>query len=574
MINKRLVGMVPETKKYVALSVLWQVLSLICNVLFMYVVTRSLANVFTNKALNDELPLILKATTLTIFIRFMSNIVISRLSFLSSKAVKTNLRAGLYQKLLDLGYKYNEKFSLSELVQLSTEGIEQLEIYFAAYLPQLFYSMLAPVILFIVLFPIHRITAVVLLICVPIIPVAIALVQTLAKKLLSKYWNKYTKLGSSFLDNLQGLTTLKIYSSDEYKNNEMNREAEEFRKITMKVLSMQLNSITIMDLVAYGGAALGIFTALLGLKNGNISMADCFFIILISADFFIPMRQMGSLFHVAMNGMAASKKMFQIFDLDIENENEKNDFPNSSKIILDKLCFAYDDSNKEILSNLSLSFDVGSYAIVGESGSGKSTLAYILSGKNRNYKGSLKVGDIELKSIKRAGINKALAYIGHDSFLFKGTVRENLKMAAATATDDELWEVLKRVNLKAFFENENGLDTMINERASNLSGGQRQRLALARALLYDCNIYIFDEATSNIDAKSEDYIMKEAYRLSKSKLVIIISHRLANVVNADMIYVLDASSLVESGTHEELLKNKGSYAALYETQQSLEQYIG
>ncbi len=573
MISKRLIGLVPESKRYILLSVIMQILSLFANAVFMYVVTDSIADAFSSRGIGNNISVLIMAAILTIGIRFLCNIVINRVSFLSSRAVKTALRSKLYKKLIQLSYKYNERFTLSELTQLSTEGIEQLEIYFAAYLPQFFYSMTAPVILFAILFPIHRLTAIVLLVCVPMIPVAIALVQTVAKKLLSKYWNKYTSLGSSFLDNLQGLTTLKIYNSDEYKNQEMNKEAEEFRKITMRVLSMQLNSIIIMDLIAYGGAALGIFTALMGLKSGSISMAQCFFIILISADFFIPMRQMGSLFHVAMNGMAASKKLFQIFESDTEDEDKKRDLANDREIVLENLCFSY-DGKKEVLSDLNLRFNVGSYAIVGNSGSGKSTLASILSGKNKNYTGSCKIGGTELSNVKSDCLHKALVYIGYDSFLFKGTVRENLKIADENADDGKMWEVLKRVNLNGFFESENGLDTMLNERASNLSGGQRQRLALARALLFDSDIYIFDEATSNIDVESENSIMREARELSKSKTVIIISHRLANVVESDKIYVLDNSRLAEVGTHNELLKNNGHYADLWETQQSLERYVG
>lgn len=574
MISKRLIESVPKSKRYILLSVFMQILSLFANVGFIYVITRSIDEAFNNRGLTDKsISVLIIAVLLTVCIRFLCNIVINRISFLSSRAVKVTLRSKLYSKLINLSYKYNEGFTLSELTQLFTEGIEQLEIYFAAYLPQFFYSMTAPVILFAILFPIHKVTAIVLFAGVPMIPAAIAAVQSIAKKLLSGYWNKYTSLGNSFLDNLQGLTTLKIYNSDEYKNKEMNKKAEEFRKITMRVLGMQLNSIIIMDLIAYGGAALGIFTALLGLKDGNITMAQCFFIILISADFFIPMRQMGSLFHVAMNGVAAGEKMFRILNANVDDESKQKDLPDNKDIIFENLSFSY-DGQKEILSHINLSFSIGSYAIVGESGSGKSTIASILSGKHKNYSGSCKIGGIELRDIKTSCLNKALAYIGHESFLFKGSVKENLKTADENADESKMWEVLKRVNLQGFFEGENGLDTMIDERAGNLSGGQRQRLALARALLFDSDIYIFDEATSNIDAESENAIMREARNLAKNKIVIIISHRLFNVIESDRIYLLDNSKIVQTGTHNELLENNGHYADLWETQQSLEEYVG
>ena len=409
-----------------------------------------------------------------------------------------------------------------------------------------------------------------LLVCVPLIPAAIAAVQTWAKKLLSKYWGQYTALGDTFLENLQGLTTLKIYRADDFKNDEMNVEAEKFRKITMKVLTMQLNSITIMDLIAYGGAALGIVMSVTQYSKGNVSLAGCLLIIMLSAGFFIPMRQLGSFFHIAMNGMAAGQKIFRLLDLP-EAEEKKADCPKGDIVCRD-LHFSY-DNDREILSGVNMTFKRGAFtAIVGESGCGKSTISAILTGRNKGYGGSVSVGETELPEIREADLMENITYISHQSYLFKGTVRDNLLMGKPDASDSELWEVLERVNLADFVRNEKGLDTGLSEKASNLSGGQCQRLALARALLHDSPIYIFDEATSNIDVESENDIMNEIQNLAESKTVILISHRLVNVVKADAIYVMVNGKIAESGKHRELLENKADYEKLWEAQQRLENY--
>ena len=413
-----------------------------------------------------------------------------------------------------------------------------------------------------------------LLICVPLIPVSIAVVQTWAKKLLSKYWGQYTALGDTFLENLEGLTTLKIYKADEYKNKQMNEESEKFRKITMKVLTMQLNSITIMDLIAYGGAALGVIMAATQLKAGNVSVAGALLIILLSADFFIPMRQLGSFFHIAMNGMAASDKIFRLLDIEENDSQAGKAFPADASIVCKNLSFAYkDNTERKVVKGADLTFAKGTLtALVGESGCGKSTISAILMGRNKGYEGNVLVGDTELSDIAENEIFKNITYISHQSFLFKGTVRDNLKMAGGDITDSQMWDALSKVNLSDFLKAEDGLDTKLNEGASNFSGGQRQRLALARALLHDSPYYIFDEATSNIDVESEDVIMKQIESLAGKKGVILISHRLVNVVNAGNIYVMNSGVVAESGTHEQLVKAGGEYAKLWDAQMSLENY--
>ena len=570
MIDKRLIRTVRESKKYIAWNVIYQWISLVANITMMVSIADLLSRLFANTADRENFVCTVIVVAAAVGIRYFCAVQSAKMGYLSSKAVKKVLREKIYRKLLRLGSSYKEKAQTSEIVQISVEGVEQLETYFGAYLPQFFYAMLAPLTLFIVLGFVNVPAAAVLLVCVPLIPAAIAAVQTWAKKLLSKYWGQYTALGDTFLENLQGLTTLKIYRADDFKNDEMNVEAEKFRKITMKVLTMQLNSITIMDLIAYGGAALGIVMSVTQYSKGNVSLAGCLLIIMLSADFFIPMRQLGSFFHIAMNGMAAGQKIFRFLDLP-EAEEKKADCPKGDIVCRD-LHFSY-DNDREILSGVNMTFKRGAFtAIVGESGCGKSTISAILTGRNKGYGGSVSVGETELSEIREADLMENITYISHQSYLFKGTVRDNLLMGKPDASDSELWEVLERVNLADFVRNEKGLDTGLSEKASNLSGGQCQRLALARALLHDSPIYIFDEATSNIDVESENDIMNEIQNLAESKTVILISHRLVNVVKADAIYVMVNGKIAESGKHRELLENKADYEKLWEAQQRLEKY--
>ena len=574
MINKRLIGTVSESKKYVAGNVVLQWCSLTANIAMMTTITSLLASLWAKTADKDCILITVVVAAIAVITRFVCTVGASRMGYLSSRAVKKTLRERIYKKLLRLGASYNQQVKTSEVVQVAVEGVDQLETYFGAYLPQFFYAMLAPLTLFVYLSFVSMPSAVVLLVCVPLIPVSIAAVQTWAKKLLSKYWGQYTALGDTFLENLQGLTTLKIYQADDFKNEEMNRESEKFRKITMKVLTMQLNSITIMDLIAYGGAALGVIMAATQFRAGKVTLAGALLIILLAADFFIPMRQLGSFFHIAMNGMAASDKIFRLLDLP-EPERKTAKVPEDCSIVCDGLQFAYEE--QEILHGISMEFPKGSFtSIVGESGCGKSTVAAILMGRNKGYSGSVKIGGMELRDIDETSLMKNITYISHQSYLFKGTVRDNLLMGKPDASDSELWEMLARVNLADFMKSENGLDTFLTEKASNLSGGQCQRLALARALLHDSPVYIFDESTSNIDVESENDIMREIHALAKAeygkKTVILISHRLANVTVSDNIYVMDKGNIVESGKHEELLVEGVVYKELWNAQQSLENY--
>ncbi len=569
MIDKRLIGTVSESKKYVFGNVAFQWVSLVANMTLMTAISGLLAGLLTGNSGSIGITAVIAVIALAI--RFGCAIGAARMGYLSSKAVKKTLRELIYKKLLRLGASYKEQVQTSEIVQVAVEGVDQLETYFGAYLPQFFYAMLAPLTLFVYLCFVNVPAAIVLLICVPMIPVAIAAVQTWAKKLLSKYWGQYTALGDTFLENLQGLTTLKIYQSDAFKNVEMNEQAEKFRVITMKVLTMQLNSITIMDFIAYGGAALGIILATTQFRAGHVDLMGCLLIILLAADFFLPMRQLGSFFHIAMNGMAASDKIFKLLDLP-EAEIKTTLCPDDTTIRCENLRFSY-EVDREILHGVSLEFPQGSFtAIVGESGCGKSTIASILMGRNKGYTGSVTVGGAELKELNEASLMEKFTYISHQSYLYKGTVRDNLLMGQPAATDAKLWDVLEAVKLADFLRSEQGLDTRLTSRGENFSGGQRQRLALARALLHDSPVYIFDEATSNIDVESENDIMALVHELAKTKTIILISHRLANVTQSDRIYVMDRGSITETGTHEELLKNNKHYAQLWNAQQQLENY--
>ena len=596
MINKRLIGIVPESRKYITGNVVLQWLSLVANIVMMTAIATLLSALYIYREMSTVFSGAIVTVLVALIIRFGCTIGASKMSYLSSKEVKKTLRRLIYEKLLRLGASYQEQTTTSEVVQVAVEGVDQLETYFGAYLPQFFYAMLAPLTLFVYLCFINVPSAVVLLLCVPLIPVAIAAVQTWAKKLLSKYWGQYTALGDTFLENLQGLTTLKIYQSDGFKNDEMNAESEKFRKITMKVLTMQLNSITIMDFIAYGGAALGIILSVSQMRAGKVGLEGCLLIILLAADFFIPMRQLGSFFHIAMNGMAASEKIFRLLDLP-ERENgsetvadadsskasaeakggivaQNSQFPKNGDICLEQTHFAY-ETDREILHGINMVIPRGKLtAIVGASGCGKSTISGILMRRNGGYTGSVKAGAVDYRQIAEASLMKNITYVSHQSYLFRGTVRENLQMGKPDATEAELWQALERVRLADFLKGEQGLETPVQEKGSNFSGGQCQRLALARALLHDSPVYIFDEATSNIDVESENDIMALIRELAATgeKTIVVISHRLANVVEADRIYVMEAGNIAEQGTHAELLTADGTYAELWNAQQSLENY--
>ena len=585
MINKRLINEMGDTKKYIKLQVFLQWIALLCNIVMVFTLTGLLQKAINGGVQTGE---VIKTALVFIVVMAIRHIVMYKESVCSgesSKVVKSKLRHMIYEKLLKIGDKYQDKFSTSEILQVSAEGVEQLEIYFSKYLPQLFYSLLAPMTLFVLVSFMSLKTAFVLFICVPLIPISIIRIQKFAKKLLAKYWGSYVQLGDHFLDNMQGLTTLKVYQSDEFKNEEMNVDAENFRRITMKVLTMQLNSVTLMDLIAYGGSALGVVFASLEFAQGNIEFSQALAIILLSAEFFIPLRLLGSFFHIAMNGMAASEKMFRLIDMEEDSSIEKEYFNNGKEVSVDKntedkayisgenIEFGYEEG-KNVIKGISFEIPKNSFvSIVGESGCGKSTLASILMGYNKINSGKLSIKNRNAEEISTDEKMKLMTMVSFQNYLFKGTVRENLLMGRDDIKDDKLLDALKSVNLYEFFSTLEGLDTKIAEQASNLSGGQRQRLCIARALLHDSEIYIFDEATSNIDVESEEIIVDLIKKLKREKTVIQITHRLANVVESDEIYMMDSGNIIEKGTHSELMERKGRYEKMYTAQKELELYV-
>lgn len=573
MFNKRLLSEFKENKILVVGMVITQWLSLLANVLLIYTMSDFIMKVFNRQVESKDI-YILAITAITVMaVRTVMNSFNSSLSFKASTGVKKRLRQMIFEKLMRLGSGYKEKLQTAEAVQITTEGVEQLEIYFAKYIPQFFYSLLAPLTLFLIVGRMSLKVAVVLLICVPLIPVSIVAVQKFAKKMLSKYWGTYTELGDSFLESIQALTTLKIYQADERYAKKMDDEAEKFRKITMKVLIMQLNSVSIMDMIAYGGAALGIILTVLEWQAAGINLAQSIFIIMVSAEFFLPLRLLGSFFHIAMNGNAAADKIFKLLDCE-EIQDTENVNWNMGDIVCENVSYTYPDKEDAVLRNVSFNIPQNELtAIVGESGCGKSTFVSLLMKERRDYTGKITIGGNELNEISGDMLRRHITRISHDAYIFYGTLYDNLKMGNPAADRKQMEEALRLVDMYDTVSEKGGLDMVIEEKGANLSGGQKQRIAMARAILHDSDVYVFDEATSNVDVESENKIMEVVDKLSKTKTVIVIYHRLANVKNADNIIVLKDGIICEQGNHNMLIEKNGHYARLYNTQKKLETVI-
>ncbi|TID21056.1 ABC transporter ATP-binding protein [Avibacterium paragallinarum] len=572
MIDKRLIHTVTDSKKWIAITVWWNWLALIGGIISAVAFALCFQWAWQQRLDLKSAVLFLSVFLLALLLRVVAGKRAVTASYQASVKVKHQLRTLIYQKLVSMPLNQVQQQSTSSVIQIASEGVEQLEIYFGRYLPQLFYSLLAPLTLFAVLLCFNVLTALILLLCVPLIPISIIVVNKIAKRLLHKYWAVYVGLGSSFLDNLQGLITLKIYQDDDYKAKQMAQEAEHFRHITMKVLTMQLNSVSIMDLLAYGGAALGIFTALLQFQAGHLTVFGVVLFILLSAEFFIPLRLLGSFFHVAMNGKAASDKIFALLDTPVEQPQSAVDFcdKNPLEVEIKQLDFAY-QPEKPIFQQLSLTIPANQLSVfVGESGCGKSTLVALLMGFYAPQQGEICFNQKNIAELSRASRYQHISLVSHSSYIFKGTLRENLQMAKENATDEEMYQCLQQVNLAEFVRQNGGLEMPLLSRGSNLSGGQIQRLALARALLHQADCYIFDEATSNIDMESEEIILQLIQRLKAEKTIIMISHRLANAINADQIYVLQQGELIEQGTHRQLMAKQGAYSRMFNQQKQLE----
>ena len=568
MIDKELFKLIGGNKKYIFIAVLLQAIGLIANVAItgsvcyaVYLLTQNV------EAVKFVYPLI--GAVIGIIVRYICSRATGDIKDKLGRKVKKDLRERVYNKIVKLGVKTTDGMSMAGLTQVSVEGVEQLDLYYSSYLPQFFFAMIAPVILFLICVWIDWRTALVLIACVPLIPVSIIAVSKYAKKIFAKYWGKYTSMGDKFLDSVQGLKELKIFQADAAQHVKINESAEEFRVITMKVLVMQLASTTIMDLVAYGGAGVGIALAICGAAFWGLNPIAALFLCLVAVEFFLPLRAFGSAFHVAMNGASAGKKIISLLNApDPEWGTETVD---GKEIKLENVTFSY-DGKRDVLKNVNMTFpEKGMTAIVGESGCGKSTVVNMLVGAFRPQKGEVTVGGKQLEKLSRENWYSHLSAVSYNTYIFNESVRDNFRMAKENVSDEEIFAALEKVNLKEFIEENGGLDKVITEDANNISGGQKQRLALAIALVSGKDIYVFDEATSNIDIESEAVIMKNIKAISESKSVIVISHRLANVVPADNIYYMEEGEIKESGSHEKLMAARQGYARLFAAQKTLEQ---
>ena len=572
MIDKKLLALLGHNKKYIFYAVGLMIVGLFANLAITASICYAIqyAAEYTSSGSNAQgfiLPAVI--VIIAMAIRYVTSRSIGDLKDTLGRNVKKDLRQKIYDKIIKLGVRTTDNMSMAGLTQLSMEGVEQLDLYYSAYIPQFFYAMIAPIILFIVTVRINWAVALVLLACVPLIPMSIIAVSRYAKKIFAKYWGKYTSMGDSFLDSVQGLKELKIFQADAAQNIKMNETSEEFRKITMKVLVMQLASTTIMDMVAYGGAGLGIALTIHAVVNGTLSAYAALFLILVAVDFFLPLRAFGSAFHIAMNGASAGNKILSL--LAQPDPVWGNETVDSTKIAIKDVTFSY-DGTRDVLQHVSMSFgSTGMYAIVGESGSGKSTVVNLLLGAYHPQQGSILVGNKPLETLNREAYYSRISVVSYNTYIFNETIRQNFMLAKAAVTDEEIYNALKKVNLYDFIIENGGLDKIITEDAANISGGQKQRLALAINLVANKDIYIFDEATSNIDIESEAIIMNNIKELSKEKSVIVISHRLANVIAADTIYYIEDGEVKEHGTHAELMNMHEGYAKLYTTQKNLEE---
>lgn len=568
MIDKRLYNFSGNIKKYISITTFLSCVKLIANIFFYFIFAFLLVSLI-NKDFSFSYSYIIISILIIVFIRQFSTIKVAHMLGNLVVDVKRNLRKLIFEKTLKLGLAYSQLFKTQELIHLSVDNVEQLEVYFGGFLTQFYYCIVSSFILFFSIAYFNLKIAFILLGFSLAIPLSLYIILNKVKKIQKKYFAKYMNVGTLFLDSLQGLTTLKIYGTDEKREEEIAKMSEEFRIETMRVLKMQLLSIALINWIIYAGTILAIVTSVKLFLNGSLDLFPMLFIFMLAPEFFIPMRTLTSLFHVAMTGVSAAENIISFVDSPERNINGNKEFKNENEIKVSKLNFSYPDGTQS-LKDIDMSFKKGNLtAVVGHSGCGKSTLVSVLSGELKSKENEIFVDDIDIQNIKIEDKIKNILKITHDSHIFSGTVRENLSMANENLGDETMIEILKKVKLWGVLS----LDTILESQGKNLSGGQAQRVALARALLYDASVYIFDEATSNIDIESEEIILNIIYSLSKEKTVIYISHRLPAIKNADCIYVMDKGKVIESGKHIKLYAKKGLYYEMYKHQEELETYL-
>ncbi|MGO1581279.1 MAG: ABC transporter ATP-binding protein/permease [Peptoniphilaceae bacterium] len=567
MIDKRLLNMMKGERIYGIYLIILKVIMLLLNIFMIFTVSETVSSIFSSEMTSYRFVFIILGIVL---LEIVSIKIMSKLSNLISASVKEKLRIILFDKISSYGMRYSKTFNMGEVVQLSVNAIENLEVYFSSFLPQLVYSLLSALILFIFISGINLKIAIALLAMIPLIPISIIFVQKIAKKINKKYWGSYVELSEIFVDFLEGLTTLIIFNADEKFNKRLNKYAKDFRINTMKVLSMQLNNITVLDIIAYAGASMGIILTVYYYSQSLIDLKEAIIVILISSEFFLPLRLLGSFFHIAMNGMGAIDKLFKILDTPLEKFGNKKISNRESSIEIKNLYFSYKEG-REILKDININLKMGQLIyIVGESGCGKSTIASLIMNKLKPSSGQIIYNNSY--NVREEDILKNCTLVTNNSYLFKGTLKYNLQMGNKNINDEKMWNILDRLSLKEYFKNENGLDTVIEEKGNNFSGGQKQRIAIARAILKNSPVYIFDEATSNIDSESEDIILDFINEIRKDKLIIMISHRLKYTPVSDHIYYLENGMIKENGRYEDLTKRDGAFKALYDSQTYLESW--
>ena len=572
MIDKRLYNFSGNIKKYISITTFLSCVKLIANIFFYFIFAFLLVSLI-NKDFSFSYSHIIISILIIVFVRQFSTIKVAHMLGNLVVDVKRNLRKLILEKTLKLGLAYSQLFKTQELIHLSVDNIEQLEVYFGGFLTQFYYCIVSSFILFFSIAYFNLKIAFILLGFSLAIPLSLYIILDKVKKIQKKYFAKYMNVGTLFLDSLQGLTILKIYGTDEKREKEIAKMSEEFRIETMRVLKMQLLSIAAINWIIYAGTILAIVTSVKLFLNGSLGLFPMLFIFMLAPEFFIPMRTLTSLFHVAMTGVSAAENIISFVDSPERNNNGNKEFKNENEIKISKLNFSYPDGTQS-LKDIDMSFKKENLtAVVGHSGCGKSTLVSVLAGELKSKKNEIFIDNVDIQNIKIEDKIKNILKITHDSHIFSGTVRENLTMANENLSDETMIEVLKKVKLWDIFSKNKGLDTSLESQGKNLSGGQAQRVALARALLYDASVYIFDEATSNIDIESEEIILNIIYSLSKEKTVIYISHRLPAIKNADCIYVMDKGKVIENGKHDELYAKKELYYNMYKHQEELETYL-